>query len=220
MKKIVFSSLAALIIGLVFFTIGCQEKMEVNSPFSEKYASPDYAVFDFEDSMDGLVDASVDIPMSYSDPFDKGKDFRKDWSPGKSGRHLFYILKKLNLSDDQLLQVKNYLIAHKECVTEPHRAFKAAVAPYIHAANEKRREILAKVKSGEITREQAKGLIKQLNIRTKELIQADPDVQAAQAAICRCKITLLNNIGSILTERQLVIWNEWIDGLRGPCFRD
>lgn len=220
-KKNLIPITAFIVISfLTIILIGCQERMEVNSPSADKFASQEYAIFDFEDSMNGLMDASIDLPMNYSDPLENGMIFRHDTSPGKNGRHLFHILKKLNLSDEQIVQVKNFFGAHKECVSEPHRAFKAAATPYIKAANEKRREILAKVKSGEITRERAKELLSQLNMRTKELIQSDPDVQAAQRKICSCKLTLLSSISSILTERQLTIWNEWVDGLRGPCFRD
>lgn len=202
-----------------FGITGCQERASVNSPFGENFTSQEYAVFDFEDSMNGVADASIDIQMSYTDPLEKGKVFRHDASPGISGRHLFHILRKLNLNDDQKNQVKDFMISHRECVKEPHKAFREAAAPYIQAANEQRREILAKLKSGEITRERVKELIKQLNIKTRELIQSDPAVQAAQVLICNCKTTLINNIGSILNDRQLVIWNEWVAGLRGPCFR-
>ena len=168
--------------------------------------------------MNGITDASLDKQMGYDDPLQNNRKFRNNSSEGRNGRHLFRILRLLQITPEQVEEVRRFMQAHRDCVKEPHKAFREAAAPYLQAANEQRREILARFRNGEITREEAKELIKQVNIETREAIQNDPLVQAAQEEICACKITLLDNIASVLDERQIIIWNAWVEGLEGPCF--
>lgn len=208
--------LAALMVPVILN--GCKEEKGINEPNMNEFASQAYAVYDIQDAMAGIVDPSLDKTAGFEENFGDGKKFRNDFSEGRHGRHLFRILHRLNLSDDQKTAVRGYMNEFKTSMQAPVLAFREAVQPYLQAANEQRRVILLQLQNGEITREEARVLLQALAQQTRELINADPAVIAAREDMCECKIGLLDDIATILTAQQLEIWNQWLATLQGPCF--
>lgn len=208
--------LAALMVPIILN--GCKDEKGINEPNMNEFASQAYAVYDIEDAMAGIVDPSIDKTAGYEDNFSDGKKFRNDFSEGRHGRHLFRILRQLNLSDDQKTAVRGYMNEFKTCMQAPVQTFRQAVQPYLQAANEQRHIIIQRLQNGEITREEARALLQALAQQTRELINVDPTVIAAREDMCECKIGLLDDIATILTTQQLEIWNQWLATLQGPCF--
>ena len=207
-----FIIIAAFVI--VFGITGCSD--EVNTPETD-LSNLDLAVFDISDATDGISDATLDAQYTFNSPFGHRNFFRKDFSPGKGGRHLLQVLRRLNLSEAQKNEVKNFISAHHECIKGPLQDFRAIVQPILADANAKRKEIIDQFKAGTITREEAKVKIDFLNQATRELIQNDPALAPIKAAFCACKTNLFDNISSILTAEQKLIWDNWINNLSGPC---
>lgn len=203
-----------IMIVLTAFLIGCQE---ANSPQDDSFFKSDLSVFDKTDLEGGIQDATFDTDAMFKFPIGKSDFIRHDHDPGKSGRHLFMILKRLNLSEEQLIIVKGFFVDHKSCVTPLIAEFKLIVEPILADLNAQKRLIIQQVRDGLITREQAMLMIRALNQAAREQIRNNPDVQAIQVEICNCKLTLFDSIASILTGDQLIIWNQWVANLQGPC---
>ena len=136
----------------------------------------------------------------------------------EGGRHLFPILKDLNLTQDQIDLVKEIMDDHRDCMDAAFEHFREANQEIIEAANEERRAIHQQVIDGTITREEAEELIQQLNEQTHEAILNNPESEAAHEEMCSCKLSVLNSIREILNAEQQQIWDEWTAELEGPCF--
>ncbi len=143
-------------------------------------------------------------------PNDKGdKNLPKD---GKDIRNPFArVFMLLNLTEEQKVQVREFMIAHRQCEKDAILALREAQRPIIEAANAQRKEIMAKLKSGEITRREAGDLLKILNQTVREQLKNDPAVEAAHQALKACWDIMLDNIGSVLTEEQLVKWTKFLE---------
>jgi len=204
-----------LTVFFIFFAfMGCSD--QVNSPETD-LSNLDLAVFDITDATEGISDATLDAQYTFNSPLGHRNFFRKDFLAGKSGRHLLQVLRRLNLSEAQKNEVKNFISAHHECIKGPLQDFRAIVQPILADANAKRKEIIDQFKAGTITREEAKVKIDFLNQATRELIQNDPALAPIKAAFCACKTNLFDNISSKLTAEQKLIWDNWINNLSGPC---
>ncbi len=203
-----------LILTFLMVSSGCQQKSV--SPEDDNLMNSNLAVLDKTDLEAGIQDATFDNAASFTSPLDRGNFFRHDNDPGRSGRHLYMILRRLSLSEDQVVQVKDFFAGHKTCVAPFVAQFKLIVDPILQELNAQRRLIIQQVQNGQITREQAALRIRELNQAAREQIRNNPDVQELMVDICNCKSALFENIASILTEDQLVIWNEWISNLHNP----
>jgi uncharacterized membrane protein len=104
----------------------------------------------------------------------------------------------------------------RECVREPFENFREDARPCLEDAKAQRREILQQLKDGLIAQEEARELIKALDDSTSEAIENCPACVAAGEAMCDCKLTLIANIESILTDTPLTAWNDWLSNLEGP----
>lgn len=216
MKKDNYPRFFLLLVSFIFIIIvtGCSD--QVNTPETD-ISNMDLAVFDISDAAGGISDATLDAQYTFNSPLEHRNFFRKDFSPGKSGRHLLQILRKLNLSENQKTEVKDFISEHKDCVKGPLQDLRTLVGPILADANAKRKDIIAKYKDGIITREEAKAQIEALNKATRELINNDPGMAIIKSALCDCKSNLFRNIASILTDDQKIIWNDWVNKLNGIC---
>lgn len=120
------------------------------------------------------------------------------------------IFKKLNLTEEQLAQVKVFNQQHSDCVKLAMEELRASEQAIFEAANTQRKAILDSLKDSLITKDAAKLALKELGKTTKEALKNNPLRETAMAAVKECLKTYFENIATILTEEQLVIWNEYL----------
>jgi len=227
---------AALYIAIMMAVAmtACQtDTMEEAVP--SEFDSVEYAVFDYEDSMDAFRSATLEEPMEM-DPevcsgevLGEGRRFGpcaplRSWGPRiwrhRAGNHLRGVLGELALTDEQKEQIRDLMAAHHDCVRGPLAAICATSQEIIQAVNEEVRAIIESLRNGEIDRAEAWEQLRELNQRAREAIRKDPDNLDQLVALCECKLTLFDNIRTILDEEQQGIWDDWVAGLEGPCFSD
>ncbi len=213
--------ISGLLLISVFMFVGCSEKSElVNSPMQNESSAADYYVIEFEDAMSSIEDATLDKDMGFKPifDFDKGKvkfDGKRDHMrrPHRKGKYLGLIFKKLVLTDTQKESIKIYMDEFRECLADPIKQFREVAKEVFEAKKEQIIAIRDQVKAGELTREEARELIKEINIATREEIENCEACIEAKEAMLVCKNALFENIASILEEDQLIIWNEWLSKL-------
>jgi len=222
------------VLSLAVASMGCQgdPAATVGPEAADGLDSGEYAVLDFEDAMDAVLDATPTRPMSMDPALCSGEALepRQPFGPGAppgpqgprkkrvvSGNHLGAILRAMGLMPEQREQVRGLMAAHRECVTEPLAEICQNSQDLIEAANEQRRAIVDAARSGEISREEAGARIRELNQATREAIAQDPDNQEALERLCDCKLDLFDGIRSILDTDQQAVWDAWIDLLEDPC---
>lgn len=127
-------------------------------------------------------------------PFDKRK---KDWRPKKDRDSL-----ELNLTDEQKEAIKAAREAYIDCSKEYRTTLMEISRAVFEAANAKRMDIITKLRSGEITREEARTALKELKEATKAELENNADFQAALTGIKACEETLKAAMDSILTDAQ------------------
>jgi len=198
--------------------VGCSEKSDlVNNLVQSENSAVDYYVIEFEDAMNSIDDATLDKDMGLMPIFDvdngkigfdgKSEDMRR---PSRKGMFLGVILRKLVLTESQNESIKTYMDEFRECLADPIAQFREAAKEIFEAKREQIIAIRDQVKAGELTREEARELIMEINIATREEIENCEACIEAKEAMLVCKETLFENIVSILDEDQLVIWNEWL----------
>ncbi len=190
--------------------------------------SSEFAIYEYEDEMAGIQDASMenDMAVSDADPQDHRSTERNRMRDRfrnrmkRQGMHLKRILRQLDLTEEQKSQIREFVGQFRECIKEPIMAFREAARPIIEDAKAKRQEIIDAYKNEEISREEAKEQIQELARAKHEELEALAEELGLKDSICSCKQTLLDNIGSILTEEQQTTYNSWMESLNGPCFND
>ncbi len=164
----------------------------------------------------GLYCPVDDMKMTgASDDRKGGRPDDKGMKPGRPGKgpeffNLGRVLKALQLTDEQKTQVEGFMQAHKLCVEENRLLLRNAQMDIIKAANTQRLAIIADLKAGTITREEAMAQLKALNEATRTAIQNDPTIQAALAAIKACEETFITAIKGILTPEQLTKFETYL----------
>lgn len=232
---------ALLTLPLIYFT-ACNNKSEVTSPNQVNFDSPQYAVIDYTDLMNGVEDATMDNDMIcsnslYSYGFLSLSSFVQGNASGMMnggmmsvtsgganwimkfdfGKHLGQILRRLNLTDAQKVLVKNAMTAYHTAMKPLVQQFRDANADIIKAANEARKAILDKVKAGNLSRADAKLLLDKLNKDTRDLIANNPKSHDVKLKMCAERDKLFTAIGSILDASQLTKWNDAIAKFPNPC---
>jgi len=197
--------------------------------------SGEFAVFDFEDTMEQMNDATLERNLSFNEgPFD-GSFFRERGQFGRRGprgplgdramrngrgNHLGQILPDLNLSDAQLTAIQDLMDSYRASIEEPLQAFRAAIQSILDDARAERQAIIDSVQAGDLTRDEARELIHALNESKRAAIQATPEAEAARALICESKLDLFDAVRNILDADQQATWDAWVGGLDGACFGD
>ena len=120
------------------------------------------------------------------------------------------IFADMKLDSLQREAIKVLIEAHRNCEREAVTALKAAQLPYIQLGNENRKAIMESLKAGEITKEEAKALLKELNDNIRAQMESDPVVQATLAQLKACFDTLLASIRETLTPEQQILWDEFV----------
>jgi|GEM_PF-1717092 len=222
--------------AFLFALTGCSGNNPVENPIDAvTLQSGEFAVFDFDDTMDQMHDATLESDMSFeAGPFD-GSFFRQGGRFGRRGpggpmgdrmsrtnrgNHLGQILPDLGLSDAQLTAIQDLMDAYRASITQPLQAFRSAIQAILDDARAERQAIMESVQAGDLTRDEARELIRALNDRKRAAIQATPEAEAARALICASKLELFDAIRNILDADQQTAWDGWVGGLDGGCFGD
>ncbi|GEM_PF-882186 len=243
MKKIKLSVLLAalIVLPMIYFT-GCSDKSEVTSPNQMNFDSPQFAVIDYNDLMNGVEDATIDNEMVFSNSLHSygfinmssfvqgnisgmmnggimsvtggGNNWmiKFDWV-----KHLGVILRRLNLTEDQKGKVKDAVTAFHTAMKPLVQQFKDANADIIKTANEARKLIVEDIKAGKLTREEAATKLKKLNDETRDKIKNNSKTVEVKTKMCDAKGKLFVEIEKIFTPDQLGKWKTTISKFPNPC---
>lgn len=227
-------NIAALfaVLVLVFGMTACDKNFpngpdgDNNVPMIDLNSDNDFVADPATDTY-SLVDGTIDTPMElYNefDPDDKGNG-KKERKFDKFGRRhngfyaLHDIIVKLELTDEQKVTFREYLIAYRACVKEASAAVRDQYQAIMEAAREDRMDIMTQLRNSDITREEAKVLLEALNQSIRESL-AQVDKTGLDEAKCACLLIFLNGFGTELDSDQFDMWTEWMAGLEGPCFEE
>jgi hypothetical protein len=196
------------------------------------FDSGEFAVFDYEDAMDAVENASLDEEMELDPEIFNGNAFRSGHLFGpqapfgpmgqrrlrhRTGNHLGEILKTLDLTGEQILQVRELMASHRDCIQDPLAAIRETSQEIINEVNQERHGIVNAHMAGQMTNKGAAEQIESLNLRTRERIREDLQNQEQKVALCECKVALFEGIFDLLDEDQRALWLEWVAGLECPC---
>lgn len=125
------------------------------------------------------------------------------------------LLKALNLTDDQKAAVGDILHKHHDCVDAAMQTLREHVKTIVDSANAARRDVLAKLRAGEITRDEARAAMKSITERVRTALRNGNIVQRIHEMLKACDDEFVSNLKGILTPEQLDILQRWLDH-QGP----
>lgn len=217
-------SLALAVAMALILSAGCSDGntdvTDVSDPAGDLAAlSTDaFAVIGAEDAFSAVGYATLDSDMTMQ-PVEADDDFRRHPNhPHHAGSHLGPILRQLDLTSEQIEDVKSLIRAHRDAIREPLRGLYEANREIIEAANHERRRIVEAHRNGEISREQAHQMLHSVSRVQHEAIRTNPDNAPFLQAICEARRDLFAGIRAVLDEDQVLLWDEWVARLPGPCF--
>jgi hypothetical protein len=142
-----------------------------------------------------------------------GKDMGKGCPPRKGGPKyrpmIGKVMREMKFTEAQIAQLKEFKLAHRDCIELAMQTWRDAVAPIMEKANADRKLIMDDLKNKVITRKEAGDKLKALNEAMRAEIDALGMKDTIKTAIDDCNKTLLDGIKAILTEEQLVIWEKY-----------
>jgi Spy/CpxP family protein refolding chaperone len=214
-------SIVLLGIVLLAALVGCDSN-EVTGPGGPdpgSLESADFAVVDSEDALANVDDATLDTDMAMHAAFaGDGRHFKRHYKhPRGPGSHLGPILRVLDLDENQREEIRGLVMTHRMQIRAALEGLREANQNLIDQANAERRAIKARVEAGEISREEARELLRELNARTREAIRNNPANEPFLQAICDSRIELFAAIRQVLDDDQQALWDSWISGLPGDC---
>ena len=231
-RSIMTAFTSTLILFLFFALIGCNEKSEmVNEPSDNLSASGDYYVLGIDDAMSSIEDATLEKDMGFASYFRSGEfPPRGEFGFGRFGRHggffgefrgkglhLGFLFYKLDLSESQKEVIKTLMEGNRECLAEPFEQFREAAKEIMEGKKVQVQAIRDQVRSGGLTRAEARVQLKILNEETREEIKNCEACIEARGAMCTCNATLFESIAEELSVDQLAIWENWLDEHPRPC---
>lgn len=218
-----------LLLPLLF--AGCKKESEITSPTNLNYDSPELAIIDYFDAQNGIEEATLDSDMSFNSKlFGYSFMVTGDFKPGMGpmlkdlwmirynwNKHLGFILRKLNLSDEQKGKIGELMKAYHESMKPLVQQFRDANKSIVEAANAERKAIAQDLKDGKITRQEAMVKIKELNERTKKAIDENPVSVQIKTQMCDLTKKLLDDIKALLNTDQVEKWDGFVKNLKLPC---
>ena len=212
--------LAAFSLMLMIGISACNKSEGPTNSSWSQYDAPEWQIPEPDNSPADIIPATLDKPF---DLVPASEDLRfcdntgmynmKKFRERRQFMPLAKILRALELDDAQKAQVKEFMIAFRDCHKNAMLALRESEKEIIQPFNEQRRTIMEALKNGEITREEAQQQLKQLNMDLRNALQNNPARLAACEAMKECRRTLLTSIEGILTPDQLVKWLEWVSKL-------
>lgn len=233
MKRISVIMLSMFVVGLIMTMSSCQKPTD---PTNDMFSSSEFQLPVTDNTASDIQDATEASDFMMLPPTGYSNDDCQfmGWASGRDGRdggrfgdmrngrgqrlHLGMILRKLNLTQEQIDAIKLLLRAHMDCVKTQMQILRESERAILKAANQERRSIMEQAKNEGWTREQLREALKALAMRTREALQNNPVRLEVCLAIKDCMKTLLDGIEALLTPDQLIIWSEWRNALPDrPC---
>jgi Spy/CpxP family protein refolding chaperone len=227
MQKFKSFLVVSVILSLpLFYFSACSDKADVNAPNQLNFESPQFAVIDYTDILNGVEDATLDSDMTFNNTL-ANYSFMNSMNSFTTGnpwlmrfdlrKHLGLLFRGLNLTDAQKTQVKDLMVQFHETMKPLVQEFKDANADIIAKANADRKAIVDQVKAGTLTREQAAAQLKTLNQATRDKINANTATIDIKAKMCAARTKLLEDIKGILVGDQLTKFENLIKLIKNPC---
>lgn len=232
-RKILSSMTVVAILALfALFQLHCDNDASPLAHNSELDQLPaEIAFIGFTDPESTLDDATFEKDFTIETPDNPNLGFGNDGRhkgkkpprPGflgpkhKEHKPPFELFKNMNLSDEQKEQLKNAAENHFQCMQLPLEQFKEINNSILEETKIARKEIMDKLKNGDITEEEAEVLLQELNEKTRQLIEENPDNEQILQAICSCNETHYQEVASILSADQLAMWDQWHSQRPNPC---
>lgn len=140
----------------------------------------------------------------------RGEQMRGPKPPRHPFRMFGQIFREMEMTQEQMEALRPFFEDHIACTRELLMALRESEREILEAAREERAAILAQLRNEEITREEARELLQALNLETRTALQENPLREETRLALKDCRDALLENIASVLTEEQLILWEEWL----------
>jgi DNA-directed RNA polymerase beta' subunit len=212
--------------------IGCNQTNEVEQPQTVNFDSPQFIILDNSDILNGIEDGTLDSEIKFNQSL-FGYSFltmSRDFKPGNPllnginwmknfdfSKQLGLILRRLNLDESQRNEIHELMKGYHEGLRPLVKEFLVANEQIVKDANQQRKEIIEKVKKGELTRQEGAEQIKQLNLATRESIKNNPETIRIIDQICQLNSKLLKDIRALLTPEQQTRWDRMTQRLKTPC---
>lgn len=212
--------------------IGCNQTNEVEQPQTVNFDSPQFIILDNSDILNGIEDGTLDSEIKFNQSL-FGYSFltmSRDFKPGNPllnginwmknfdfSKQLGLILRRLNLDEPQRNEIHELMKGYHEGLRPLVKEFLEANEQIVKDANQQRKEIIEKVKKGELTRQEGAEQIKQLNLATRESIKNNPETIRIIDQICQLNSKLLEDIRALLTPEQQIRWDRMTQRLKTPC---
>lgn len=216
------TALAAMALVLSIGFYGCESQNGVNADNNYEYLS--IALPDADFNRSDIEDATLDKDMTLVEREMCFREDREMNGKGNKGRmpirqfHPFArIFGALQLTDDQKLSIRGFMADHFDCMKEALEALRLSERAIIQEANTARREIMQSFRNGDITREEARQQLNDLNAETRSALQNNPAREEARLAMCECILALYANIRAELDETQQTMWDRWVAAQNLPC---
>ena len=139
----------------------------------------------------------------------------RDDRPDGGMRHPFgRLLNALNLTEEQRLQVAELLKTHHDCIKSAHDIYREHVSEIMTAAREAHKGIMASYRNGEISREEARAQLQQLNRRVREALKNSNALARVREMMKACDDEFFRSLAAILDDEQRVLLRRYIASLQ------
>ena len=186
-----------------------------DSPAPDELASSEFAVLDAEDAFAAFEPATLEREADMVAVFENDGSFRRsDRHPHQPGSHLREVLERVALSTDQLQQIRLLLESFRTEARAAIEGLREVNRPIVAAANVERAVIVEALRDGEITREEARQQLDELNQRTRNAIRNNPDNEPFLVALCEARRDLFDGIRAVIADSMQDLWDVWAAGNR------
>jgi hypothetical protein len=213
------SILAAFV--LIAGLVGCDSggTDTPNDADTNSFNTDSFAIVDPEDAFANIEEATLDSEMAMKSVYHDGDGGfgRHHMHPKGPGSHLAPVLFRLGLDRDQVRQLVEIIWQHRGASRDAFEGLRDVNVDLIELANAERRSIVEAYMAEEITREEAIEQLRALNQRTREAIRHNPANEEYLRQICENRLSLFEDIRSILTGDQVAVWDGWLAGLDDDC---
>jgi len=155
--------------------------------------------------------------MRMDSPFHGGLFRRHQRHPGHPGSHLRPVFEELDITREQLSQIREVLRAHRQVVVPLFVGLIDVNRDILVAANQLRQAIVASYLSDQMTVGEALVELAALNEQTREEIRNNPENAPYVAELCAARSQLFDSIRAILTAEQQTKWDNWAAGISSTC---
>lgn len=205
MKLLKASFLATLVLLLVVGLSSCNTD---NTTLAPDYSNnSDLLMIDNSATPSEVIDATIEQPMQMRPPLDDrgGKDMgeRKMFNP------MFRVIQAMKLTPEQMEQFRALLKQRNDCITEALKILRESEKVIMERYKAQYQTLYEKAKAGEITREEFRAQIRELNQKVRTALKENPVRERVMLIIKKCDDEFNASVESILDEAQLVIWKKF-----------